>query len=111
MGSIPTWARVYVVCVVLAAVACLAPLPAVHAPWWIVAVLAALYAGCERIPFPHSPKGAAARVAERGAPRGLGTFLPVLLAGAFLLPPSAAALKAAARAARLRGTKRKGIDD
>lgn len=44
MGSIPTWARVYVVCVVLAAVACLAPLPAVHAPWWIVAVLAALYA-------------------------------------------------------------------
>jgi putative nucleotidyltransferase with HDIG domain len=94
MGSIPTWARFYVVCVVLAAVACLAPLPAVHAPWWIVALLAALYAGCERIPFPHSPKGAATRVAERGAPRGLGTFLPVLLAGAFLLPPAAAALVA-----------------
>ncbi|MFJ8006329.1 HD-GYP domain-containing protein [Streptomyces fagopyri] len=94
MGTIPAGARVYVACVVLAALGCLAPLPAVPTPWWIVALLAALYAGCERITLPHGPRGAAARAAERRAPQGLGTFLPVLLAGAFLLPPPAAALVA-----------------
>ncbi|WP_393078421.1 HD-GYP domain-containing protein [Streptomyces sp. LN704] len=94
MRTIPAGARVYVACVVLAALVCLAPLPGVRTPWWAVALLAALYAGCERITLPHGPGSAATRAAGRHAPRGLGTFLPVLLAGAFLLPPPAAALVA-----------------
>ncbi|MER6186345.1 HD-GYP domain-containing protein [Streptomyces sp. NPDC001652] len=66
-------ARVYVVGVALGALYCVHALPAVTAPWWAVALLAALYAGGERLS---------------------GTFYPVLLAGAFLLPPPAAALVA-----------------
>ncbi|WP_405648366.1 HD-GYP domain-containing protein [Streptomyces sp. NBC_00019] len=66
-------ARVYVVGVALGALYCVHALPAVTAPWWAVALLAALYAGGERFS---------------------GTFYPVLLAGAFLLPPPAAALVA-----------------
>ncbi|MFC9845009.1 HD-GYP domain-containing protein [Streptomyces sp. NPDC060223] len=92
MGSVPAWARVYVACAVLAALACLAPLPALRVPWWIVVLLSALYAGCERITLPRGPKTAGAP--GREAPKGMGTFLPVLLAGAFLLPPPAAALVA-----------------
>ncbi|MFF4275129.1 HD-GYP domain-containing protein [Streptomyces sp. NPDC001536] len=65
--------RVYVVGVVLGALYCVHALPQVTAPWWAVALLAALYAGGERLS---------------------GTFYPVLLAGAFLLPPPAAALVA-----------------
>ncbi|WP_262055768.1 HD-GYP domain-containing protein [Streptomyces sp. STR69] len=76
MEATPARARAYVLCVVLCALFCLLPLPAVHAPWWAVALLAALYAGCEQI-------------ARR---RFAGTFYPVLLAAAFLLPPPAAAL-------------------
>ncbi|CAM5682415.1 HD-GYP domain-containing protein [Streptomyces aurantiogriseus] len=76
MEGIPARARAYVVCVVLGALLCLAPLPSVRVPWGAVLLLAALYAGGERI-------------ARR---RFAGTFYPVLLAGAFLLPPSAAAL-------------------
>ncbi|MGW0826483.1 HD-GYP domain-containing protein [Streptomyces sp. NPDC002845] len=86
MGSVPAWARVYVGCVVVGALACLAPLPGIRTPWWVVLLLAVLYAGCEQItrcPF----------VGHR-APEGMGTFFPVLLAGAFLLPPPAAALVA-----------------
>jgi putative nucleotidyltransferase with HDIG domain len=66
-------ARVYVVGVALGALYCVHALPAVTASWWAVALLAALYAGGERLS---------------------GTFYPVLLAGAFLLPPPAAALVA-----------------
>jgi len=91
MGSVPAWARVYVACVVLGALVCLAPLPHVHVPWWVV-LLSVLYAGCERITLPRGPRGASA--ADRDSPQGMGTFLPVLLAGAFLLPPPAAALVA-----------------
>ncbi|WP_215448914.1 HD-GYP domain-containing protein [Streptomyces sp. ATCC 21386] len=86
MGSVTAWARVYVACVVLGAVVCLAPLPGGHVPWGAVALLAALYAACEQItrcPF----------MGHR-APKGMGTFFPVLLAGAFLLPVPAAALVA-----------------
>ncbi|MEE1760015.1 HD-GYP domain-containing protein [Streptomyces sp. SP18BB07] len=86
MGSVPTGARVYVACVVLGALACLAALPGGHVPWEAVALLAALYAACEQItrcPF----------MGHR-APQGMGTFFPVLLAGAFLLPVPAAALVA-----------------
>ncbi|MEV2213172.1 HD-GYP domain-containing protein [Streptomyces sp. NPDC050997] len=79
MDAVPARARAYVACVVVLALICLAPLPTVRTPWWAVALLAALYAGCER---------AAARW------RFAGTFHPVLLAGAFLLPPAAAALVA-----------------
>ncbi|ULR53281.1 HD-GYP domain-containing protein [Streptomyces deccanensis] len=86
MGSVPTGARVYVACVVLGALACLAALPGSHVPWGAVALLAGLYAACEQItrcPF----------MGHR-APQGMGTFFPVLLAGAFLLPVPAAALVA-----------------
>ncbi|TQJ89872.1 HD-GYP domain-containing protein [Streptomyces sp. SLBN-31] len=77
MEAVPARARAYVACVVLAALLCAAPPPRTPAPWWAVVLLAAVYAGCER---------AAARW------RFVGTFYPVLLAGAFLLPPAAAAL-------------------
>ncbi|MET8077162.1 HD-GYP domain-containing protein [Streptomyces sp. NPDC005303] len=79
MEAVPARVRAYVACVAVAALLCLLPLPAVPTPWWGVALLTALYAGCER---------AAARW------RFAGTFHPVLLAGAFLLPPPAAALVA-----------------
>ncbi|CCK27538.1 integral membrane protein [Streptomyces davaonensis JCM 4913] len=78
MEGIPARARVYVACVALGALLCVQPLPATRTPWWALALLAALYAGCEQI-------------ARR---RFAGTFHPVLLAGAFLLAPPAAALVA-----------------
>ncbi|NUP22832.1 MAG: HD-GYP domain-containing protein [Streptomyces sp.] len=79
MEATPAPAHAYVGCVVLAALYCLHMLASASVPWWAVALLAALYAGGERI-------------AARG--RLSGTFYPVLLAGAFLLPPAAAALVA-----------------
>ncbi|MGY6022944.1 HD-GYP domain-containing protein [Streptomyces spinosirectus] len=79
MEAVPARARAYVACTVLGALLCLLPLPDTHTPWWAIALLAALYACCEQ---------AAARW------RFAGTFYPVLLAGAFLLPPPAAALVA-----------------
>ncbi|MEU2595877.1 HD-GYP domain-containing protein [Streptomyces hirsutus] len=107
MEALPARARMYVTGVAVAALLCL--LPAVplssaplsqtlplplqlplsaasgpDAPWGAVALLAVLYAGCERL----------ARSRHLGAPNPGGTFHPVLLAAAFLLPPSAAALVA-----------------
>ncbi|XHM63265.1 HD-GYP domain-containing protein [Streptomyces nigra] len=79
MESLPARGRVYVACAALTAALCLLPLHSAHPPWWAVALLAALYAG-------------GGRVAARG--RLSGTFYPVLLAGAFLLPAPAAALVA-----------------
>ena len=79
MEAVPARARAYVACTVVGALLCLLPLLAVHTSWRAVALLALLYAGCEQ---------AAARW------RFAGTFYPVLLAGAFLLPPPAAALVA-----------------
>ncbi|MCX4764874.1 HD-GYP domain-containing protein [Streptomyces sp. NBC_01275] len=80
MEGVPARARGYVASVALGALACVSPLADPHAhvraPWWAVGLLAALYAGGEQI-------------ARR---RFAGTFSPVLLAGAFLLPPPAAAL-------------------
>ncbi|MFE6483718.1 HD domain-containing phosphohydrolase [Streptomyces sp. NPDC057757] len=92
MRSVSAGTRVYVTCVVLGAVAVLAPLPTVRVAWWIVVLLAVLYAGCERITLPRGPR--AAGTPGHAVPQGMGTFLPVLLAGAFLLPPPAAALVA-----------------
>lgn len=103
MEALPARARMYVTGVAVAGLLCL--LPAVplssaplsltlplplsaasgpDAPWGAVALLAVLYAGCERL----------ARSRHLGAPNPGGTFHPVLLAAAFLLPPSAAALVA-----------------
>ncbi|MFF3335030.1 HD-GYP domain-containing protein [Streptomyces sp. NPDC002888] len=76
MEAVPARARVYVVAAALAALLCLLPPPTASTHAWAVLLLAALYAGCEQ-------------VARR---RFAGTFYPVLLAAAFLLPPSAAAL-------------------
>ncbi|MEV4500435.1 HD-GYP domain-containing protein [Streptomyces klenkii] len=77
MGALPAAARLCVLCAVLAAVAC--AVPALRAgpgvPWCAVGLLAAVCAVCERLPR-----------------RTL--TLPVLLAGAFLLPPAAAGLVA-----------------
>jgi putative nucleotidyltransferase with HDIG domain len=75
--AVPARACAYVAGLAVLTLCCLLPLPETHVPWWAVALLAALYAGGEQ---------AAARR------RFAGTFYPVLLAGAFLLPPAAAAL-------------------
>ncbi|MEU6991822.1 HD-GYP domain-containing protein [Streptomyces sp. NPDC046465] len=86
MRSVPARARVYVVCVALAGGLCAAPAPGTDPSWPAVLLLAALFAGCEQLSRCH--------FVGRRVPRGLGTFFPVLLAGVFLLPPSAAALVA-----------------
>ncbi len=97
MRPVPPWARVYVGCAVLGALVCVAPVPELPVPWWAVALLAVLYACCEQVPLPRTlgrvrtgalPTGP---VGHQG-PDSLGTFFPVLLAAAFLLPPPAAAL-------------------
>ncbi|MFH0520804.1 HD-GYP domain-containing protein [Streptomyces sp. M41] len=79
MDATPARARVYVACAVPAALGCLLPPPTTGTSLWAVALLAVLYAAGEQI-------------SARG--RISGPFYPVLLAGAFLLPPSAAALVA-----------------
>ncbi|MCS0605080.1 HD-GYP domain-containing protein [Streptomyces sp. LP11] len=76
MEALPARARGYVAAVSLLAALCVLPVPRTHAPWWAIALLAAVYASCEHL------------VRHRFG----GTFYPVLLAGAFLLPPPAAAL-------------------
>ncbi|RPE40854.1 putative nucleotidyltransferase with HDIG domain [Streptomyces sp. Ag109_O5-1] len=76
MEAVPVRVRAYVAGVALSALTCLLPLPGTHTPWPAVALLAALYAGGEHV------------LRKRLG----GTFYPVLLAGAFLLPPAAAAL-------------------
>ncbi|GAB1337751.1 HD-GYP domain-containing protein [Streptomyces sp. E-15] len=78
MDAVPARARGYVAAVALSAALCLPPLPATPAAWAAPALLAVLYAAGEHAV--HRRFG--------------GTFYPVLLAGAFLLPPSAAALVA-----------------
>ncbi|UFR02430.1 HD-GYP domain-containing protein [Streptomyces sp. Go40/10] len=78
MDAVPAGARGYVTGVALLSVLCLLPLPATHTPWGASALLAAVYAACEHV------------VRRRFG----GPFYPVLLAGAFLLPPPAAALVA-----------------
>ncbi|MDT0611691.1 HD-GYP domain-containing protein [Streptomyces lancefieldiae] len=78
MDAVPARVRAYVTGVALAVLISLRPLPAVHTPWWAVLLLAGLYVGCEQV----------------ARSRFLGTGYPVLLAGAFLLPPPAAVLVA-----------------
>src|SRR3954454_18554611 len=79
MEAIPARARGYVACVALLALLCLLPLPTLRAPWWVVALLAALYAVCEH-------------AVRHRFPDTFHPVYPVLLAGAFLLSPPAAAL-------------------
>ncbi len=71
MAGIPLAARGYIAGAAACAAACAAPAcaPGSGTPWGAVALLAALYALC-----------------ERAAPWA-GTFFPVLLAAALLLPP------------------------
>ncbi|MFE9676347.1 HD-GYP domain-containing protein [Streptomyces sp. NPDC006259] len=76
MDGLPARTRLYVACAAVGALCCLIPLRTDRTSWWPVLLLAALYACGER-------------VARR---RFAGTLYPVLLAGAFLLPASAAAL-------------------
>ncbi|WEO95440.1 HD-GYP domain-containing protein [Streptomyces sp. FXJ1.172] len=76
MEAVPARARGYVAAVAVLALLCLLPLPAIRTPWWALGLLCALYTAC-----------------EYAVRRRFGsTFHPVLLAGAFLLPPPAAAL-------------------
>ncbi|WGD40809.1 HD-GYP domain-containing protein [Streptomyces cathayae] len=99
MEALPTRARVYVAGVAAAGLLCLLPphvaqivhraqvvhgLQMPHVPWRELASLAVLYACCEYL----------VRSRYLGVPNPGGTFHPVLLAAAFLLPPSAAALVA-----------------
>ncbi|MFJ9039477.1 HD-GYP domain-containing protein [Streptomyces sp. NPDC102406] len=86
MRSVPPVARVYVLLAVGCALVCVAPAFSPDTSWSAVALLACVYAGCEQV--------GRCRLVGRRAPRGMGTFFPVLLAGAFLLPPPAAALVA-----------------
>ncbi|MFI7355107.1 HD-GYP domain-containing protein [Streptomyces avidinii] len=87
MRALPPGARAYILCAVLVAAACVTPaLTDSGTPWAAVAVLAVLYLGCELLRICPLPGG---RV-----PEGIGSFLPVVLAGVFLLPPAAAALVA-----------------
>ncbi|MEV0093498.1 HD-GYP domain-containing protein [Streptomyces sp. NPDC050738] len=81
MRGLPAGARVYVLCAVLGALMCALPaeMDGGRTPWRAVALLAALYAGCELL-------------GRRSL--GSGAFFPVLLAAALLLPPAAAALVA-----------------
>lgn len=101
MGSVPPRALGWVACAVLGALCCLAPLPGARTPWPTVALFTVLYAGCEHISVPHHRLRVPHHRPRRGGrPPGrrtatsMGTFFPVLLAGAFLLPPPAAALVA-----------------
>ncbi|MFI7384234.1 HD-GYP domain-containing protein [Streptomyces sp. NPDC049813] len=84
MRSVPPVARACVLLTVAGAVVCAAPAVTAVASWPAVALLAAVYAGCEQV--------GRCRLVGRRAPKGMGTFFPVLLAGAFLLPAPAAAL-------------------
>ncbi|WP_405750371.1 HD-GYP domain-containing protein [Streptomyces sp. NBC_00012] len=81
-------ARAYIAAVALGALCCV--LPALRSgagtPWITVALLTGLYLACElpgRCPFFGS-----------SVPIRAGSFFPLLLAAAFLLPPAAAALVA-----------------
>ncbi|MEU6388651.1 HD-GYP domain-containing protein [Streptomyces sp. NPDC046939] len=85
MRSVPPGARVFVLLAGGGALVCVASaLLDDDTAWGVVAVLAGVYAGGEQV--------GRCRFIGRRAPKGMGTFFPVLLAGAFLLPASAAAL-------------------
>ncbi|MFJ8765461.1 HD-GYP domain-containing protein [Streptomyces clavifer] len=86
MRTTPRAARAYILWVALCATVCALPAPAPGAatPWGTLALLAALYLACE-LPGRCS-------FFARSVPVGAGSFFPLLLAAAFLLPPAAAVL-------------------
>ncbi|KOU35770.1 metal-dependent phosphohydrolase [Streptomyces sp. WM6378] len=88
LRDIPAGARIAVLGAVVGAVACALPVLRPGVPWAAVALLAGLYALCE---WPPRCPVLAGRVS---VPIASGSFFPVLLAAAFLLPPAAAALVA-----------------
>ncbi|MEU6983297.1 HD domain-containing phosphohydrolase [Streptomyces sp. NPDC046324] len=90
---IPRAARVYIGCALVGAVGCALPAlrPGAHTPWSAVVLLAGLYALCE---FPARCPVLGRLLGGATASMGAGSFFPVLLASALLLPPSAAALTA-----------------
>ncbi|MER6344116.1 HD-GYP domain-containing protein [Streptomyces sp. NPDC001595] len=90
MEAVPARARIYVAGVAVGALSCLTPLPTGPVPWWETALLALLCAAGERIAGRRFP----------------GICYPLLLAGAFLLPPSAAALAALPGALSARAERR-----
>lgn len=85
-ARLPWAARGLIVCAASGALWCAAPalldLPGVE--WGVLLPLAALYAICEFAP--RCP------LMGHKVPGNMGAFFPVLLTGAFLLPPAAAAL-------------------
>ncbi|PWK67990.1 putative nucleotidyltransferase with HDIG domain [Streptomyces sp. CG 926] len=87
MRALPPGARGYILCVVLAAAACVTPaLTDSGTPWTAVALLALLYLGCELAKV--------CPLLGSRVPEGIGSFFPVVLAAVLLLPPAAAALVA-----------------
>ncbi|MFD9406615.1 HD-GYP domain-containing protein [Streptomyces sp. NPDC059989] len=87
MRVLPPGARGYILCAVLAAIACVTPsLMDSGTPWGAVALLAVLYLGCELVKI--------CPLLGSRVPEGIGSFFPVVLAAVFLLPPAAAALVA-----------------
>ncbi|MFJ4963715.1 HD-GYP domain-containing protein [Streptomyces sp. NPDC088729] len=89
MRGTPAAARLCVLSAATGAAACVIPAcaPGARTPWGTLGLLAALSIACEL----------AGRRLAGGSPRtGAGSFLPLLPVAAFLLPPSAAALAAAA---------------
>ncbi|MEU0129464.1 HD-GYP domain-containing protein [Streptomyces sp. NPDC006289] len=88
MRGTPGAARVHILCVAVCAAAWGSHTlsPGAATPWGTLALLSALYLACEL----------AGRVPMIGSwlPAGAGSFFPLLLAAAFLLPPSAAVLVA-----------------
>ncbi|MFE5852745.1 HD-GYP domain-containing protein [Streptomyces sp. NPDC056500] len=88
MRSVPAAAHAYILCAVLSTVLLALPAlrPGAGINWVAMALLAGLYAACE-LP-------ARCRHLGRSVPVSAGSFFPVLLAAAFLLPPSAALLVA-----------------
>ncbi|MEU9762178.1 HD domain-containing phosphohydrolase [Streptomyces sp. NPDC001834] len=87
MGATRGAARACIGTVAVGALSCVLPAlrPGAETPWVTLGLLTGLYLVCEllwRCPFLGS------------APVGAGSFFPLLLAGAFLLPPAAAALVA-----------------
>ncbi|MDF9815543.1 hypothetical protein M2266_004774 [Streptomyces sp. SPB162] len=96
LRTLPPAARGYIAVVLLAAALCAAPALDGRTPWATVAVLAVLYAVCELglLPVGRGGPWSAGRGPGGEAPAGTGSFYPVLLAAALMLPPSAAALVA-----------------
>ncbi|RSS82680.1 HD-GYP domain-containing protein [Streptomyces sp. WAC06614] len=90
MRVLPPAARIFLLSTVGGALVCVLPaLTALrhgHVPLLPVVLLTGLYLGCELVRLCPLPAGR--------APEGIGSFLPVLLAAVYLLPPAAAALVA-----------------